>query len=510
MKKIIYCLLTLLSLSFFSTAQEASPVATMPAHANGYLLLNKGFYNTVSSWHVIVKAKTWNAATSTYTYTTRLDQTLTGKNYLKIPAAYRNVNHVMEITGYAGTTTVVHVSEMPIGDPTELLCSWVCNGSNYAYALELNLVPSQGAKIRMAPALPPSDAPYYYQWIPESNWNNFRSLNASSAYGYSSWAWADQYAGNGIIHITLPAGEYKYDQFGSPMAGNVVGLSKYFGPYVQSWGSIYSNSLYLTGSECANPISWALDQVNNGPNPVPDAVCVGTSYNTNVVEMPFAEVPDPEAGESEPCFEYFYDEIGWNGTSGSGVYQFIKIPCDWLSAVNSGTGTGTGIHWPEHVSRITMKSLFGSVSGDPVTIVLENASLFNEQGNFVGPNYTIPAGFYSIMYQYEDLSLAAYYVEVPTTTGSVLTEKEFLTYTAYPVPVVDNTFRIDFAASKKVEFTYELRDAHNHLLFTDHYTVLKDEQVTKEIAPASGIPDGMLYCRLIFSDNSVTNFTIVK
>ena len=73
-----------------------------------------------------------------------------------------------------------------------------------------------------------------------------------------------------------------------------------------------------------------------------------------------------------------------------------------------------------------------------------------------------------------------------------------------------NSFHMEFEASKKVEFTYELRDGNNNLLFTDQYTVLKDEQVTKLIEPTVAIPDGMLYNKFIFLDNSVINFTTVK
>lgn len=60
MKKIIYSALVALSLGFMSTAQTASPITKMPCDANGYLILNKGFYENVSSWHLVVKEKIWN------------------------------------------------------------------------------------------------------------------------------------------------------------------------------------------------------------------------------------------------------------------------------------------------------------------------------------------------------------------------------------------------------------------------------------------------------------------
>jgi hypothetical protein len=46
---------------------------------------------------------------------------------------------------------------------------------------------------------------------------------------------------------------------------------------------------------------------------------------------------------------------------------------------------------------------------------------FDEEGNFIGENHFIEAGFYNIIYQFSDLSIGSYYFEVTESlkTGNI-------------------------------------------------------------------------------------------
>ncbi|AEA42626.1 hypothetical protein [Fluviicola taffensis] len=504
MKRIFYSVLTVLSMSFITNAQDVSPIFKKPANANGYLIMNQAAYPSVTNWKVSIKQRVWNTSLNRYEYTLILSKTLLGLNYFKVPKEYRNSNYVVDIRGNSNTGTVIQTNDIGMGPVTETMCNWVCNGPNYVYGLQMNNVPFQGVKISMQPASAPTGTPFYYEWVQDGYyWNQFLNNQNPADYGFSSWDHALEFGGDAIIEMNVPPGQYKYDRFGTPMNGAVVGVSKYFGPYKDVWNNVVSDPLMVLESDCSNPISWAIDLVNDGStNPVTVA-CNGNSGPINWSST--NEVLNPIS--FDPCFEEYYDEIGWHAGSGSGVYQLVQIPCNWF-VTNPGGGTGAGVNWPENVSRITMKSM-NSKSG-LTEISFAEDDVFDNRGRFIGANYPVPAGFYTVIYQYSDLSIASYYVEVPTATNSVISEKDFLSYSAYPVPIVENRFSMSFNATKKVSFRYELRNASNELLFKDDYIIEKDASVTRVINVPEGIPTGVLYNKFRFSDGSVIQFTTIK
>lgn len=502
----------LVGFGMLTKAQTISTISKTPSNANGYLILNQTYYNTVTSWDVKVKEKVWNDARNQFEYTTVMSNRIMGTNYIKIPAQYRTANYVVDITGSDNTGTVVSSSDLPIGPVTETICSWICNGPNYVYALQMNDVPFQGVKISMQPAPPPSDAPYYYEWVQAgTSWNTFINTQNPLYYGFSSWGLAttSNSTGDQIIQLNVPAGQYKYDRFGTPMNGNVIGVAKYFGPYHQTQVNVVSDPLFASESDCAQPISWAIGLVNMGSTNPTTVSCTGTSSNTHFTpgEVPLGEIADPIS--ADPCLEDYYDYIGWHAGSGSGVYQLIQVPCnEFVTNPITGTGSGTGIEWPASVSKITMKSL--NIRGASTEISLTREDVFDDAGNFRGINHLVPAGFYNVLYQYEDLSIGSYFVEVTQTTNSVIEDKDFLTYSTYPVPIVGNDFNMSFESSKRLSFTYELRDARGNLLFQDNFDLAPNIEVIKTIQPVNQIPTGLLFNKIKFLDGSTINFTTVK
>lgn len=504
MKKLIFTVLAVLSIGAVKS-QEVSLIAKKPMNANGYLLMNSSFYTDVRQWTVVIKERVLNQTTGQYSFEQRLSRTLLGLDYIKIPENYRGSNYYVDVVGRKQDGTVVSSNDIPIGPNTETMCTWVCNGSHYAYGLQMNNIPFQGVRISMTTPPAPNDAPHYYEWIQASNWGTFTGQQVPQHYGFPSWGVATMQPSDRIINVFVPSGQYKYDRFGIPMNGNLIGIAKAFGPYTDVHTNVMSDPLTVMANDCSQPISWAINLVNQGSSHNVNVACDGRSSNTHFSfdEGIVAEVFNPSS--DDPCLEDHYDYVGWQTGTSLGVYQLVQIPCNWLvSNPNSGAG---GVSWPTGVSQITFRKLSGGSAQD---VVLRYDNVFDEAGEFIGENYFVDAGFYNVIYQFSDLSIGSYYVEVTEATNSMVQEKDYLSYNAFPVPITGNSFSLDLLSTKRLSFTYELIDAENNLLVNTNFDLEKDFQVTKLIEVSQGIPNGLLFNKMKFADGSEINFTTMK
>lgn len=506
MKKIIF---TVLAVLCFGTvkSQEVSLIAKKPMNANGYLIMNRSFYSDIRQWEIVIKERVLDPVTGEYNFQDRLSRTLLGLDYLKVPESFRGSNFFVDVKGIKQDGTIVTSNDIIIGPPTETICTWVCNGSHYAYGLEMNDVPFSGARIKMTNTPTPNDAPHYYEWIQASNWSTFITNQNPSWYGFgNTWpSLGSNAAGDKIIQINVPYGQYKYDRFGTPMNGNLIGIAKGFGPYTGQVVNIMSDPLTVMENDCSQPISWAINLVNQGSDHNVNVSCDGRFTNTHFVfaDGIIADVFDPFSGD--PCFESAYDYLGWQVGTGLGVYQLIQLPCNMI-VTNPNTGT-SGVSWPENVTQMTIKKQSGASSDD---IVLRYDNIFDEEGNFIGENHFIESGFYNVVYQFSDLSIGSYYFEVTESTNSTILDKDYLSYNVFPVPVTGNSFSLDLQSPKRLSFIYELRDFRGNLIFSSNFELDKDFEVTKLIQVNQGIPDGMLFNKMKFADGSEINFTTIK
>lgn len=460
-----------------------------------------------------IKEKVWNNSTQDYDIVEVNRVNLLGKNYYKVPEAYCGPGHIIDIIGNSNSGTVVTLNGFPIAPPNEWICSWYCNGSNYAYGLDMIFFPLDGTKIKMSYPPAPLAYPYYYQWVSNSGsgtnnaWNVLRNNRTPNFYGLggTNWGLAQQNAGARIISINVPQGQYKLDEFGSPINGPVIGIAKAFGPYENTWDYISSDFLTVSENECAQPMNWAIGQVNMGSNNPVNISCQGTSGNTSFTENPAPVVDIADPLSDDPCVDTWYQQIGVF-ENGVGLYHVLLLPC--FSAYVPGQGSGAGVEWPENISRVSIKSMYNRTQVTNLSFV--QSDIFDDNNNFIGDNLNVPSGLYTIIYEYVDGSIASYYIELPTITNSTIQDKDYLTYNTYPVPIVGNEYNISFESAKELSFTYELRDSQNNLLFKDNFNLEKDFEVIKTISVSGDIPTGLLFNKFIFADGSIINFTTVK
>ena len=91
-----------------------------------------------------------------------------------------------------------------------------------------------------------------------------------------------------------------------------------------------------------------------------------------------------------------------------------------------------------------------------------------------------------------------------------MNQANFVNYTAYPVPITTDQFNLTVQATQRVSFTFEIKNASGELLFSDNYEIEKGNTLEKSIEPATGIPVGQLFNKLIFKDGSEISFQTIK
>lgn len=515
MKKSLFLLSSLLSFNLSLLAQEPSVIREFPEDANGYLILNKADYPTVKSWDVTIYKKVQDPTTGDNSLVTLSHKRLLGVDYDFVDPQYDGSPLVFGVIGYDADGNVVANPNDNVIDPDDvnLTCEWVCNGPNYAYALDFySTQDGGGGNIMMASPPKPIDADYYYEWVSADDWTTFKQNNSTVGYNVFGSFEYDQHCTNCIIRINVPSGQYKYDRFGVAMSGIVYGVAKGFGPYY--YHSPYTSDP-LTDDEtiCGYTISYPMQQVNSAiPSSWPQLECNGHSFNTAVdVEEPYAEVADPIGHQEEPCYKTFYYNLGSLPAAGvGGVFMAFQVPCNDVMGY-APQSSGVGISWPANVLQVNVVKVGQDNSGstqEPITLF--QSDLFDANGNFIGAPYSMSQGLYNVQYVFSDLSIKSFYLEIPEDMVSTVEDKDFLSYTAYPVPIQDNQFTMSYEATQQLNFTYELRDFNGNLLYSENYKLAKDQVFQDLIAVPDGIPSGILFNTLVFEDGSSIAFQTMK
>ncbi len=510
--------ITTLSINVFG--QNESPIMKLPAKANGYLLLDNAA-NLVKYWRINISDSVTNPSNGQKEFESIYKNELWGTNHVYIPQNLRSNTAMITVQGFNAANELVDTDIQAVGPqpPSNVICEMLCVGDDYVYAIKDWQHPTTLVSHLEVdePSSPPAGYDYYFEWIRAIDWANNTAMSHDPDphyYGLSTFT-VDQ---DKIITLQVPSNTYLYNRFGDQINGEVYGIKKGFGPWK-------NNHFYKTapiGIEfCNDPTSlpFLIGHINQNIHPN-DNLLLGPLLSCNGYTPIGGGGTPEEPNIDDPCMTPFFDLLGgsaWSNNeghtwTGNLVGQIINIPCEDNYASESpviGTSVfGNAFTWPENVSRITLNLIDTDTPMAP--IYLTKDLFFDAENNYVPNNIAFPKGFYIIGYQGVDLSYHAYYFENKEATTFNLNQSNFVNYTAYPVPITSDQFNLTVQATQRVSFTFEVKNALGELLFSDNYEIEKGNTLEKSIVPATGIPVGQLFNKLIFKDGSEISFQTIK
>jgi hypothetical protein len=516
--------ITTLSINVFG--QNESPIMKLPAKANGYLLLENEA-NLVKYWRIDISDSVTNPINGQKEFESVYKNELWGTNHVYIPQNLRSNTAMITVQGFNAANELVDTDIQAVGPqpPSNVVCEMLCVGDDYVYAIKDWKNPNTlVSHLEVGtPSSPPANYPYYYEWIAAVDWVNNTAMSHDSDphyYGLSNFN-TDSSSNNAqnsyIICLEVPYGSYLYNRFGDPINGQVYGIKKGFGPWKDNYFLKGAPFGIVDGCYDALTLPFIIDDINNHihPNDIgPELGCNGYAHISD------GETPE-EPNIDDPCMTPFFDLLGgsaWSNNeghtwTGNLVGQIINIPCEDNYAsespeVGPSSVLGNAFTWPENISRITLNLIDTDTPIAP--IYLTKDLFFDAENNYIPNNIAFPKGFYIIGYQGIDLSYHAYYFENKEATTFNLNQANFVNYTAYPVPITTDQFNLTVQATQRVSFTFEIKNASGELLFSDNYEIEKGNTLEKSIEPATGIPVGQLFNKLIFKDGSEISFQTIK
>lgn len=526
MKKLILTVFSILSISLLSFGQSSlnKVISTLPAKGNGYLILNQ-FYNVnISKWQISITDNVNGSNQTIYR------KTLSGTNFDFIPSRLYSSTAQIHVVGLDQTGRVLADDiQYMNGQPITTTCYGVCEGPDYIYQLSTIQTPNSGYKMIMEQPYdsPASGLTYYYEWFKAADFASNGPLgpqnpNAHGLLNFNTVNNSENITQEYIIEYYLSptdqfgSPQYFRNRFDDPINGELVGVIKWYGPYHDVYEEMETDVLTNDYCETYESFQFAVDAFNNHASNAPMDLECHAVYNGNS--------DDPDLPDANPCFENYTEILGGSAVSSDGGYnwtiwtfeQTFTVPCFeynlgvGLADVDGGVSGGTGFNWPESVAAIN----FTPVSNDPgvstTTTTYIRSNYFDNNGNFTGGTFDIPKGLLRLSYNLQNGTNMNHYVYNSDVNTSTLTQSDFVSYVAYPVPVVDNSFNFNLNATQKVDFNLELRNEEGVLVYSNRYSIGKDRTISEVINPENGFENGSYFCKLKFSDNSQINFQIIK
>ena len=506
-------------LTLAAAAQDMTkPITFLPQKANGILILNTMKFTTVTDWKVDVQTLgTDGRGNSVYSTETTLD--LGATYYNKMDSRYLDGKHYITVKGMDARGNVVTTEGPEKIDPNwgpsgQGYCSWRCIGRRYAYQIDLMDGALAGqTHLTVVEPNPPSDRPYYYQWIAASDWNSWSATASPSFYGLDNMSYDYNKSMDLIIKQTIPTSNPVHDENGFNLTGDVYGVRKWFGQWNAVHFNMQSDELASDPGElCSLTFPWAMATVNTATNhQVPLLDCDGDSWGDHDGTQP--PIDNGEDGFSDDCIDLLSDLVFSTGDADVATGMFDVIDdCTIGIAVDpeggDGNSGGHNVNWPEGVLSVTFEPYLANTHVRPV--VLTSASMFDAQGNYIGQPFTIGAGLNHVVVQYKNGDYKRGYFVSPKDRKIGLTQSDFVTATAFPVPITGNDFTLELKATAHVTFTYVLSDVNGNPLFRKSYELQQGADLRDAISVPRGIPAGVLFNQLQFSDGSQISFQTVK
>lgn len=518
MKKLIFT--TCVSLiGVFASAQLGPPVPVkisedavtyLPQYASGFLILNKFKHESVSKWIVKVQTRSYDSIAQDYQYEIVENIILNNKYFTRLDE-YGDGSYFLSITGQnAEGVDVVQQGPLSFNSEGETMyndCGWQCIGATYAYGLELWVnYQNSSSRIQMTNARPPAGSLHHYQWMSPADFGIMSSnTNQLSYYGLSSWLFSENGNDANIIRLeNISQQNAKKNKDGVDVYGTVYGVKKDYGPWKPSFSMTESNIISSGNDNCIQSFDWAMNMVNTGDyidaNPSNSLSCDGIASGDG----------DPNPGTGEILSGTY--NLCWEiitGTYDQNTGNFVETLTSSSSCFFNGVGNGDGGYsWPEDIAIITLNRFDNDGSKDP--IVLNEASLFDKRGDYIGDPIRLSKGLYYVGIQYVDGSYGSAFFESKTNTISNITKSKFLTVNAFPVPIVHNQFTLELNAKNNLKVNYLILNSDNQVVFRKRYSLVKGSDIKDLITLPSQTASGILYNKLLFEDGSEITFQTIK
>jgi hypothetical protein len=188
--------------------------------------------------------------------------------------------------------------------------------------------------------------------------------------------------------------------------------------------------------------------------------------------------------------------------------QFLDCATSVSSASSLGVAGGNsgGFQWPQGVSAIWFRPYM-----NPATpVVWTKDKVFDANGNFIIPPVSFGTGLQTVRLDMANGRSRTVFFDQQTAFTYQLMQKDFLSVTAFPDPITDNSFNLRLKASATLSFTYVLMDDKGNTLLKKNYLLTKDQDLTDLIEERPSIPTGLLFNKMTFSDGSEINFKTYK
>ncbi len=185
-----------------------------------------------------------------------------------------------------------------------------------------------------------------------------------------------------------------------------------------------------------------------------------------------------------------------------GPWEILEL----LEPCVTGGSTDHHEYW-EQYAQVNLVSATGG-SGTTPTWTFHNVG----RPPVLGEKINIPAGLYNLEIATKKGEYRRLVVQAKQPYTATVQMKDLVSPVIFPVPIVNNDFKINIETPFDVTFTYELWDKNGVKIHSQIITVAKTltDAVTIPIAVRGTIPTGNLINRFIYSDGSIRTINTMK
>ena len=499
MKKLILSAALFFSVVGYTQSNSTAAVMSLPINAQGFLVLNNDPALAVDHWKVDYMHKNVDA-NGVVTFTTFDKVIMYGRNYTKVLKDYYTIDNVyISVDGYNAGNEII-ISEGPLssngnGDVYEVVNSWTCNGTYYAYTLKQSTNQQNGAS-RLSLSSGGANSSNIYQYT-----DNYAGLSALKTFHYLSQNDSPFDNNPGVIGIAGTAvGDY-FDLGGMPLSGMVYGVSKSMGPWYQGDYSIPSDFFVSNARDNAS-LGFMIDYYNNN----------GGGADLMSDGKPLLECAAAIQGSAQWASSGAYDcieQTGFQlGVNGSDVNDYISIIDACMGFNNS---PGGGIEWVNIEYSINDLGNSGGGTTGPI-INRPFGTLVNSKGDLIKNTFTLSPSLYKILVHSADGKYVEVYTDLREKLVNSLTMSDLLTTTVFPVPIKGDDFNIRLNAASNMAFRYKVTNLSGEVFSDQSFELNKDHDRVHTIKPIDGksFPSGILVNVIEFKDGSISSFQTIK
>jgi hypothetical protein len=500
----IFLLFLLMQFTVTSFTQ-VSHVSILPQYGNGFLVLNTEPYSDVVYWTVNIYGRSLNDGDSNFTYTLDYTIDLVGLNYLRINDKYWKNSlkpYSLKVVGYNSSRNIVVDSDFMIisDDPSYTeICKWKCVSDWYAYTISLSTPPSGGHGIlKLESAYKTYNTstgigiPYfrymsYVDFVTYCNSNNDTPPK-------NIWFGCNV---DGINqHFVDATNANLHDNNGSLLTGTAVAIRKTKGPW--EYAILQSSELIIGESECSFNLEWAIETLNlynviNTQIENVELVCEGHAE------------PNVDFSEAEEIVEECTDALlEFPTNQNTSLFDLASNISECLGEPEEAEDPY--FLWPFDLDDIIV--IFLGQGGGSQTI--HSDDLFNSNGEWTGQTISMEPGLYNVGLTFKDGSYFSIIKEVSTTLVSSIMLADFVNVNAFPNPFTTGQYDVEIIANAKVKFQYIVSDFNGNVVFSKNFVIQKGHSLTHTIKLKENLLNGTYINRLVFEDNSVKTFSVIK